>query len=161
LPKLISTPACDGTPRSYILVPVTLRNFWIRWLQFVLGVLLLYSLMLVFAGGLAGELFTLLGFGPPETLVVAEGHDYLRLPLMVLGAVLAGWSVLMLLLVRGPLRAGQSWVAGLLFWPVIVWFVLDTGMSLTLGYPSHALFNLPFFVSIGLPLLMLRSRQEP
>ena len=138
-----------------------MRNFWIRWLQVVLGMLLLYSLLLVFAGRIAEDLFTFLGFGPPETLAFGEGDDYLRLPFMVLGAVLAGWSVLMLLLVRGPLTAGQPWVVGLLFWPVAAWFVLDTGMSLALGYPSHALFNLPFFFALGVPLFMLRSRQEP
>jgi hypothetical protein len=140
---------------------VTPTNFWIRWLQVVLGAVLFYSLVLVFAGRTAEGLFTLLGFGPPATLAVADGHEYLKLPLMVLGAVLAGWSVLMLLLVRGPLRTGQSWVAGVLLWPVAVWFVLDTSMSLALGYPSHALFNLPFVFALGVPLLRLRATMRP
>jgi hypothetical protein len=129
--------------------------------EVVLGAVLFYPLVLVFAGGTAGALFTLLGFGPPAALAEAEGHEYLKLPLMVLGAVLASWSVLMLLLVSGPLRAGQSWVAGALLWPVAVWFFLDTGMSLALGYPSHALFNLPFVLALGIPLFRLRATMHP
>ncbi len=133
------------------------RNFWILWLQVVLGVLFVYSLVLVFAGRIAGDLFTLLGFGPPQTIAVLEVQDYLRLPFMVLGAVLAGWSVLMLLIVRGPLKEGVSWATGVLFWPISVWFLLDTGMSVVLGYPSHALFNFPFFAALGIPLFAVRD----
>jgi hypothetical protein len=137
-----------------------LRNFWIVWLQVVLWSLLLYSLVLVLGGRIAEDLFTNLGFGPPETITGAKDHDYLKLPFMVLGAVLAGWSVLMLLLVRGPLKAGHSWVAGLMLWPVAMWFVLDTGMSFALGYPSHAVFNLPFFAALGIPLFRLRKTKH-
>ena len=36
-----------------------------------------------------------------------------------------------------------------------IWFVLDTGMSLVLGYPTHAIFNIPFAVALGLPLYLL------
>ena len=38
-----------------------------------------------------------------------------------------------------------------------LWFVLDTGMSFVLGYPSHALFNVPFAIALGVPLAGLRS----
>jgi hypothetical protein len=30
-------------------------------------------------------------------------------------------------------------------------------MSLVLGYPTHALFNIPFAIALGVPLLSLRS----
>ena len=89
---------------------------WITWLQVVLVLLLAYSLVLVFAGSIAGQLFTVLGFGPPESADTELVGDYLKLPFMVLGAVMAGW----------------------------LWFVLDTGMSIVLGFPGHALFNVPF-----------------
>jgi hypothetical protein len=41
-----------------------------------------------------------------------------------------------------------------------LWFLLDTGMSLVLGYPTHALFNVPFAVALGIPLVSLRPPKQ-
>ena len=131
---------------------------WITWLQIVLAALLGYSLVLVFAGSVAGAWFSALGFGPPERAGVTEVRDYLKLPFMVLGAVMAGWTVMMIQIVRGPLREGSAWARSVLISSLVVWFVLDTGMSLILGFPLHALFNVPFAVALAIPLIKLRSR---
>lgn len=136
------------------------RNGWIRWLQSVLTVVLAYSLLLVLAGSVAGRLFSWLGFGPPDAIDTDEVRTYLRLPYMVLGAVLAGWTLMMLQLVRGPLRDGANWVVPLMGRSLALWFVLDTGMSLVLGYPTHALFNLSFGTALAIPLVMLRTSPE-
>ena len=133
------------------------RNVWIRWLEVVLILVLAYSLLLVFAGTVAGSLFSLLGFGPPDAIDTADVCDYLKLPYMVLGAVLAGWTLTMLQLVRGPLRDGGKWVVPLMGRSLGLWFVLDTGMSLALGHPAHALFNLPFGIALAIPLVRLRA----
>ena len=124
----------------------------------MLGLLFVYALLLVFAGSLAGQLFTTFGFGPPESIDTDQVRDYLNLPFMVLGAVLAGWSLMMIQIVRGPLRDGSGWAVPILIRSLVVWFVLDTGMSLLLGFPMHALFNVPFAVALGIPLAKLRSR---
>lgn len=133
------------------------RSGWIRWLEVVLAIVLAYSLLLVFAGSVAGSLFSVLGFGPPDAVNSDDVRSYLRLPYMVLGAVLAGWTVTMLQLVRGPLRDGATWVVPLVARSVALWFVLDTGMSLVLGYPTHAVFNLAFGIALALPLVKLKS----
>ena len=132
-------------------------SFWITWLQIVLAMLLGYSLVLVFAGSVAGEWFSALGFGPPERVSTPEVRDYMKLPFMVLGAVMAGWTVMMIQLVRGPLREGSAWALSVLINSLTVWFVLDTGMSLALGFPLHALFNVPFALALAIPLIKLRS----
>ena len=134
------------------------HSAWIIWLQIVLAMLLGYSLVLVFAGSVAGAWFSALGFGPPERASAPEVHDYLKLPFMVLGAVMAGWTVMMIQIVRGPLREGSAWARSVLISSLVVWFVLDTGMSLILGFPLHALFNVPFAVALAIPLIKLRSR---
>ena len=126
------------------------------WLQVVLVVVFVYSLVLVFAGRTALSLFASLGFGPDDSIDTDTVRDYLRLPFMVLGAVMAGWSVLMMLLVRGPLRDGSRWAWSMLVQSLVLWFMLDTGMSLVLGYPTHALFNVPFAAALGIPMLSLR-----
>lgn len=135
------------------------NSFLLKWLQFVLGVVLIYSLLLVVAGSVAGSLFSWFGFGPNDSINTSEVKDYLLLPYMVLGAVMAGWVFLMLLLVRGPLRDGAPWARKFLIQSLSLWFFLDTSMSLVLGYPTHALFNIPFAIALGIPLLLLKSRQ--
>ena len=132
------------------------RTFWISWLQIVLALVCAYGLLLVLAGHIAGTLFDALGFGPPVDISSVELRDYLKLPFMVLGAVMLGWSCLMLLVVRGPLRRGEDWAITMLAQSIGLWFILDTSMSLVLGYATHALFNIPFVLALGIPLFMLR-----
>jgi len=135
---------------------VKVHSSWIIWLQIALAMLLVYSLVLVFAGSVAGAWFSALGFGPPERANAPEVRDYLKLPFMVLGAVMAGWTVMMIQIVQGPLREGSAWALSVLISSLVVWFVLDTGMSLALGFPMHALFNVPFALALAIPLIRLR-----
>ena len=130
------------------------------WLQVVLSIVLGYSLLLVFAGGTAHSLFKWFGFGPDSSIDTEQVRDYLRFPYMVLGAVMAGWALLMIQMVRGPLREGSRWAYQFLVQSLILWFVLDTGMSLVLGYPTHALFNIPFAIALGVPLLSSRPKMN-
>lgn len=133
------------------------KHVAIRWLQVVLGAVLAYSVVLVLAGDVAHPLFKWFGFGPDSSIDTEEVRHYLRLPYMVLGAVMAGWTLLMIQLVRGPLRNGSQWAFRFLVQSLVLWFALDTGMSLALGYPTHALFNIPFAIALGFPLVSLRS----
>ncbi len=133
------------------------RAFWIAWLQVVLSLLIVYALVLVFVGSLAEELFSFFGFGPPDGIASVELSTYIKLPFAVLGSVMVGWAALMLILVRGPLTSGSQWVVPALAVPVALWFLLDTGMSIVLGYPTHALFNVPFALALGAPLWRLRA----
>lgn len=132
------------------------RQTFIKWLEVVLILVLIYSLLLVFAGTTAGSLFSWIGFGPDESIDTYAVRDYLQLPYMVLGAVMAGWVFLMIQIVRGPLTEGFAWAWTFLVRSLSLWFILDTGMSLVLGYPMHALFNLPFALALGIPLAQLR-----
>ena len=135
------------------------RKVAIKWLEVVLVIVLLYSLLLVFAGTVAGSLFSWLGFGPNESIDTDAVRDYLRLPYMVLGAVMAGWVILMIQIVRGPLKEEIPWAWTSLVGSLSLWFILDTGMSLVLGYPMHALFNIPFALALGIPLTSVRPNR--
>jgi hypothetical protein len=132
------------------------RRTFITWLEIVLILVLGYSLLLVVAGATAGSLFSWFGFGPDESIDTDAVRDYLRLPYMVLGAVMAGWTFLMIQIVRGPLTEQSAWAWTFLVRSLSLWFVLDTGMSLVLGYPMHAVFNIPFAVVLGIPLFQLK-----
>ena len=137
--------------------PERQRAFWIAWLQVVLSLLVVYALILVFGGSVAEGLFSAFGFGPPDSVISVELSTYLRLPFAVLGSVMVGWAALMIILVRGPLTSGAQWAIPALAVPVALWFLLDTGMSIVLGYPTHALFNVPFALALGVPLWRLRA----
>ena len=132
------------------------RHTLIKWLEVVLILVLIYSLLLVFAGATAGSLFSWFGFGPDKSIDSDAVRDYLLLPYMVLGAVMAGWAFLMIQIVRGPLKEDSTWAWTFLVRSLSLWFVSDTGMSLVLGYPMHAVFNLPFALALGVPLAQLR-----
>ena len=132
------------------------RQTSIKWLEVVLILVLIYSLLLVFAGATAGSLFSWFGFGPDKSIHTDAVRDYLLLPYMVLGAVMASWAFLMIQIVRGPLKKGSAWAWTFLTQSLSLWFILDTGMSLVLGYPMHAVFNLPFALALGIPLAQLR-----
>lgn len=135
---------------------VRTRQTSIKWLETVLILVLLYSVLLVFAGATAGSLFSWFGFGPDESIDTDAVRDYLRLPYMVLGAVMAGWLFLMIQIVRGPLKENSPWAWTYLVRSLGLWFILDTGMSLVLGYPMHAVFNIPFAIALGVPLFRLK-----
>ena len=136
------------------------RQRYITWLETILFLVLGYSLLLVFAGATAGSLFSWFGFGPDTAIDTAAVRSYLRLPYMVLGAVMAGWTFLMIQIVRGPLKDGSPWARTFLAQSLSLWFVLDTGMSFVLGWPAHALFNIPFAFALGLPLLRLKPARQ-
>jgi len=136
------------------------REFTIKWLQLVLGVVFIYSLLLVFKGSVAGSLFSWFGFGPNEAIDTSEVQDYLLLPYMVLGAVMAGWVFLMILIVRGPLKDGSLWARKFLIQSLSLWFILDTSMSVVLGHPTHALFNVPFALALGFPLVLMKNQHS-
>ena len=135
------------------------RQKFIKWLEIVLVLVLGYSLLLVVAGATAGSLFSWFGFGPDNSIDTDTVRDYLLLPYMVLGAVMAGWAILMIQIARGPLKEESTWAWAVLVRSLSLWFVLDTGMSLVLGYPTHALFNIPFAIALGIPLVQLRPRR--
>ena len=133
------------------------RRAAVNWLQCVLVIVFAYALSLVVAGSTAHSMFSWFGFGPEAAIDTQPFRDYLRLPYMVLGAVMAGWTLLLIQLVRGPLREGFRWAWLFSAESLLLWFTLDTGMSIVLGYPTHALFNVAFAIALGIPLLVLRG----
>ena len=121
---------------------------------------MIYALVLVVAGGFVGdEIFDRLGFGPADG-EIAEGtpRDYIRFVYGVLGAVIIGWMTTVIAMVRGPLRRRETWAWWAVTGALVVWFLVDTTLSLVLGFPGHALFNVGFVVVLGVPLIAIRDQ---
>ncbi|MEO1058930.1 MAG: hypothetical protein AAFY28_18640 [Actinomycetota bacterium] len=128
-----------------------------RMLEFVLVAVLLYGLALVIVGDSVDSfVFRPLGFGAPEDLDTSTAA-HVRLVRGVLGAVICGWVVLMLAIVRGPLRERERWAWSAVTLSLAVWFVVDTGFSLVVSEWEHAMFNIGFIVALAIPLWAMRA----
>lgn len=131
---------------------------WDRILLGVIGVVTVYALALVASGLIVSDaVFDPLGFGPDDGDITADaGRDYLQLIYAVLGCVIVGWMLTLAGIVLGPLRSRERWA-----WNTVVvasggWFVLDTGVSVLLGFVGHALFNVAFATALAIPLAAIR-----
>lgn len=133
--------------------------FWDRWMLTVIALVTGYALLLVLRGGWPGMAFERLGFGMAAAGITGgPAREYVLFVYGVLGAVIAGWMVLLAAVVIGPLRRREAWAWWAVAGSLGGWFVLDTGFSLAVGSPAHALFNVGFVVAMGLPVAMLRRR---
>ncbi len=132
---------------------------WDRLLLIVVAGVTLYALGLVLFGlAIGDQVFDRLGFGPDDGGIVGEGpREYVQLMLGVLGAVIVGWMMTIGAIVVGPLRRREPWAWSAVVTAFVVWFVLDTGLSLILGFLGHALFNVGFAVALAVPLLAIRN----
>jgi hypothetical protein len=126
-----------------------------RWLVIASLLVAAYGTALVVAGPVAARLFDTLGFGMSAGGVPAgPARSYVLFVYGVLGAVLTGWMLTLAAVASGPPGNDDGRLRRRLAAAFVVWFLLDTGMSLATGVWQHALFNLAFLTLIGAPLLL-------
>lgn len=118
----------------------------------------LYAAALVLIGGIvADEVFGPLGFGPESADITGgAAYEYSTFIFGVLGAVIIGWMVAMLFIVRGPLRRREPWAWNAVATSIGIWFLVDTGFSLAVGQVEHGIFNVAFLLAVAIPLGRLR-----
>lgn len=153
---------CQGECGACKTVPVSSlpdQSTWERILLAVIGGVIIYALALVVGGLAVGDTaFDVLGFGPDDgNIRSGDGRAYLRLVYGVLGSVIVGWMLTLATIVVGPLRRRERWAWTAVVAGVVVWFVLDTGLSLVLGFVGHALFNVTFAIALAVPLAAIRN----
>lgn len=128
----------------------------VGWLTAALLAVGGYAVAMVAAAPVVSDLFELLGFGPRDGGVPpGAATDHVLLLQGVLGSVIVGWVVLLVAVVRGPVRRGERWAVVAVAASLTVWFVLDTGWSLVAGSPAHALFNVAFAALTAPPVVAL------
>jgi hypothetical protein len=113
-----------------------------------------FGLLMVLATGLIHQGFGLLMFNDAQRILsfAPEALGYVDLITGVLGAVMAGWAVGLLALVRWVWRD-----APLACWRVTAlslgsWFAIDTAFSLSVGAWQNAVLNLTFGALYALAL---------
>ncbi|NJL10955.1 MAG: hypothetical protein HC908_14390 [Calothrix sp. SM1_7_51] len=84
-------------------------------------------------------------FGDTATL-------YILFIYRLLGAVMIAWMISLLFILAGPFRQGQreGWYA--VTASIVVWFLIDSGFSISTGFWQNAVFNTILFVLFLIPL---------
>lgn len=140
------------------------------WDQLLLGVIAFVGLygitMVIAAEQVSRNLFGPLGFGLDQAgALTATELDYVAFVFRVLGAVIVGWMVALAGITVVPLRRREPWAWWTVASSMVVWFTVDTGMSVAVGQHSHAVFNLAFLFAMAVPLggigMQLRSGSSP
>jgi hypothetical protein len=73
------------------------------------------------------------------------------------GATIAGWGIVLTHIARYPFSKKERWVWDSLIFGVLIWFVLDTSLSLFYKVPFNATLNTVLFILGILPLAFTRK----
>ncbi len=130
--------------------------FWKNWLTlWCLGAglfgLILYGAGFASTTGPTAMFFELIGNPLP-----AEPDRYLRFTLSLMGAVTLGWMITFYAICRAAwsldaVAARPLWRAAAL--AIGVWYVIDSYVSITTGFPLNAVSNTALAGAILLPIL--------
>lgn len=130
-----------------------MHGFWKRWMTAWCGAVLAFGAILALVAwpptAAPGRfVFALISRGPAtDALLVQPG---MRFAVGLMGALTIGLG----LMVYGSVRAGvgaASWRS--LTWAMVVWFVIDSTISITTGYPSNAVSNAILIVTYLAPIV--------
>jgi hypothetical protein len=130
-------------------------NFWATWLFVVVVALSVFGVALALLS--ATPLFDLFHWQIDPVFWGTQPQapatrDYQHSVYGVLGAVLAGWGSTLAFVAWFPFRAGQPWAWWCLGVGIVLWCVIDTGVSLAFRVFFNVAFNLVIFLATALPL---------
>jgi hypothetical protein len=129
--------------------------FWTQWLVAVTLGVMAFGLALVLAPRIAQQGFSLLVYGDAQRIAAFDPQavQYIGLVHAVLGAVMVGWGLSMLLVVRSLFARGAKEGWHIVAVSVAAWFVPDTTFSLWSGFWQNAALNLVFIILFAIPLV--------
>ena len=132
-----------------------MASLWRRW---VIGwCYLVLALGLVFTGSAwpqsdaAVRLFYDVIYWPLDGQ--SGWHESLRLTAAILGAVMMGWALTLLTLVQTALKQPQLSLWRPMTGSILVWWVIDSSISVALNTPGNALSNTGFLLLYLIPVL--------
>lgn len=130
-------------------------RFWRGWLVVVTIGVMVYAAGLMLMPQTMHGLFNLLFFGDSKQVrhVGENNPEFIQLVYGVLGAVLIGWMVTLLAIMRRHFQTDPRGTWQILMVSIGVWYAVDSGFSVATGFVEHAVFNTGFLVLYALPLL--------
>ena len=129
--------------------------FWWYWLIVAACGVIVFSLDMIIAPNLVQQQFfdaMFFSSAQMQTVFSDTAALYILFIYRVLGAVMVGWMISLLFILAGPFRQGQreGWYAVTV--SIMVWFLIDSGFSISTGFWQNAVFNVIFFVLFIIPL---------
>lgn len=131
-----------------------MASLWWYWLVVVTCGVTIFSISLIILPDFMQLFFNAMFFSLSQahTTFGEVAYSYIKFLYGVLGAVMIGWSVTLLFIIARPFRRGQreAWYA--ITASVLVWFMLDSSLSISAGFWQNAVFNAIFLVLFIIPL---------
>jgi hypothetical protein len=118
----------------------------------------IFGLALVLLPGPTQRAFAILYSVAPLSPAAASYAAFIG---AVLGAVMAGWAVLLFFVLRGPFKRLEPGAWDMIAGSLAVWFVLDTTYSLLSGFWQNAALNAVMLAAFALPLAATYKRLHP
>ena len=137
------------------------EKFWSGWLQITMwlvviaGILLAFFSDYLFSDFLDSKINRIFFSGLSPEYPVEQLKKWM---LGISGAVMVGWGLSMLYVVSHPFKRKEQWAWRCIFYPVLVWYLLDSSISAYFGVGFNILINSILFLQIVAPLLFLRSQ---
>lgn len=135
-------------------------TFWQRWLLGVCAIMALFGVLMAFLS--ATPLFEVFNrqidpafWGAGD--VDEPARQFQHWMYGVWGATIAGWGVMLAGIVHYPFRKKEKWAWNCLALGLLVWYMLDTGLSVFYGVYFNVLFNTALLILAGLPVLFTRK----
>ena len=75
----------------------------------------------------------------------------------VWGATIAGWGIFLAFIAHYPFAKKEKWAWNCLVLGLLVWFILDTLISLNYRVYFNAVFNTGLLILAGLPIVFTRK----
>ena len=130
-------------------------TFWQRWLQIVYGLFILFGFAFAFFGTssllspMTAPIFAAFWpSGPPS----AETLRFAQFTFGIMGGLTVALGISGLFLARFGLARGQVWAWVAMADSLLLWYLVDSGMSIYTGAWINAVFNTGFFVLAAVPL---------
>lgn len=132
-------------------------EFWQKWLLAVCGLLVVFGMAVALLSW--SPIFSVLNNMANGVFWPGSGPDAGTLQQRLwysgmLGGTIAGWGVTMWYVVSGPFRKKERWSRDAIIAGILVWFVVDTGISIYMHVYFNAVFNIIVVMLAGLPLAM-------
>ncbi len=134
--------------------------FWQKWLFVVSVFISIFGVLMAFLNGMPiFELFNrqidpaFWGTNPVE----ANAGAFQQWVYGVWGATIAGWGIFFAFIAHYPFRHKEKWAWNCLAAGLMVWFVLDTSLSIYYRVYFNAVFNTLLLILVALPLLGTRN----
>lgn len=135
-------------------------RFWQRWLSLISWIVVIFGVGMALLN--RTPLFALF-----DSQVNPAFWDYNPLPVGVddfqgwiygiFGATMAGWGVFLVYMARYPFQMRERWAWNCILQGLLLWYLLDTGISVYFGVVFNAIFNTVILILLLLPLFFTRK----